>query len=131
VRVPAFIVSPFVERGTVFSEPLDHTSLLGLLADRFTPGEAYSEAVARRSQLLSRLANALTLAEPRADFPAPPPRGPSVPSLPSEAVDASARAEGAESNAGAFREAFVTTVENHPIAAVELLPSGAHLIESP
>jgi phospholipase C len=41
VRVPALLISPFVERGGVFSEPLDHTSLLGLLADRFTPGQAY------------------------------------------------------------------------------------------
>ncbi len=38
VRVPAFVVSPHVAPGSVYSGALDHTSILHLLADRFTPG---------------------------------------------------------------------------------------------
>jgi phospholipase C len=66
VRVPALIVSPQVAPGSVFSEDLDHTSILQLLAARFAPGEAYSPAVAARQGLLGRLERALlpTLAPP-------------------------------------------------------------------
>jgi phospholipase C len=35
-RVPGFIVSPHVPSGKVFSEPLDHTAILQLLAEKFT-----------------------------------------------------------------------------------------------
>lgn len=59
VRVPAILVSPHVGEGKVFSEPLDHTSFLQLLADRFTPGMDYSPAVAGRQAKLSRIAKAL------------------------------------------------------------------------
>jgi len=41
------------------------------------------------------------------------------------------RAEGAADNAQAFREAAVSTVNDHPIAAAELLPDIAHFIEAP
>ena len=40
VRVPAIIVSPFVDAGSCFSQPLDHTSILRMLADKYTPGHA-------------------------------------------------------------------------------------------
>lgn len=59
VRVPAFVVSPRVAAGTVFSEPLDHTSLLQLLADRFNAGQTYSAAVGARQSGLSRIAKLL------------------------------------------------------------------------
>jgi phospholipase C len=51
VRVPAMVISPFVEPGRVFSGLLDHTSILQLLAERFAPGAAgYSDAVSYRRQ---------------------------------------------------------------------------------
>jgi len=48
-RVPGLVVSPLVEPRTVFHEPLDHTSMLQLVAEKFAPGEAgYSEDVNSR-----------------------------------------------------------------------------------
>src|SRR5262249_31541191 len=44
-RVPAFVISPHVPAGAVFHNKLDHTSVLRLLAERFTPGQTYSAAV--------------------------------------------------------------------------------------
>jgi phospholipase C len=60
-RVPALLVSPHVGRGTVFSGTLDHTAILELLAERFTPGHGYSLAVNERlgQNVLGRLADAL------------------------------------------------------------------------
>jgi phospholipase C len=59
-RVPALLVSPHVGKGQVYSEPLDHTSFLQLLADRFTAGTPYSARVARRQKSLTgRIADAL------------------------------------------------------------------------
>jgi len=66
VRVPALLISPHVEAGQVFSEPLDHTSILQLLDDRFGDGTGYSVDVARRAPSLGRIAHAL-LQAPRAD----------------------------------------------------------------
>jgi phospholipase C len=60
--VPALIVSPYVEAGSVFTGPLDHTSLLQLLDDRFVKGEGYSDAVNQRQKYLNRILNALTAA---------------------------------------------------------------------
>jgi phospholipase C len=69
-RVPALLVSPHVGRGVAFSEPLDHTAFLQLLAERFSPGHGYSLAVnARLAQnVLGRLSNALKSA-PRTGKP--------------------------------------------------------------
>jgi phospholipase C len=69
VRVPALLVSPHVGAGSVFHAPLDHTSILQLLADRFAGGAAYSPAVAARTPPLARIGDAL-LATPRTG-PAP------------------------------------------------------------
>jgi phospholipase C len=48
VRVPAFVVSPFVKPGSVFSGLLDHTSILKLIAQVFGGGSGYSDAVDKR-----------------------------------------------------------------------------------
>lgn len=63
-RVPALIVSPHVGQGQVFSESLDHTSFLQLLADRFTIDGKYSPPVTGRNGSLGRISHAL-LATPR------------------------------------------------------------------
>jgi phospholipase C len=131
VRVPAFLVSPFVERGRTFPELLDHTSLLGLLADRFTPGQPYSDAVARRSPPLSRLAAALTRDEPRTDLPAAPP-GAQVtpPQVPRAAIPPRPETQtpGAANNTQAFQAAARTMVQEHPLAAAQLLPELGHFV---
>jgi phospholipase C len=47
-RVPAFIVSPFVNVGEVFNKNFDHTSVLEFLAEWLTPGSPYSALVTNR-----------------------------------------------------------------------------------
>jgi phospholipase C len=50
MRVPVFVVSPFVSPGQVYSRNLDHTSVLEFLADWLTPGMPYSATVDSRLQ---------------------------------------------------------------------------------
>jgi phospholipase C len=74
VRVPAFVVTPFVDAGTVAHGLFDHTSILQLLAERFGDGR-YSADVDRRHQgdpALDRLSAVLTRQAPRPDVPQPP-----------------------------------------------------------
>ena len=73
VRVPAFVVSPQVAPGSVFSGHLDHTSILQLLADRFNPGQDYSAAVGARQPDLARLAAVFPGASPTLRQPTPAP----------------------------------------------------------
>lgn len=47
-RVPALLVSPHIDAGRVCHEVVDHTAFLSLLAELFTPGQPYSDAVANR-----------------------------------------------------------------------------------
>jgi phospholipase C len=54
IRVPALVVSQFVEPGRAFNGILDHTSILKLLAERYgKPGEQYSDDVAARTSIQS------------------------------------------------------------------------------
>ena len=59
VRVPAFVISPYVKPGSVFSDVVDSTSILQLLADRFTPGTPYSPAVGARQAYFKPLSTIL------------------------------------------------------------------------
>ena len=104
-RVPAFLISPFVDPGQVFSETLDHTAFLTLLDERFNGAKGYSPAVAERQGALGRISRALrakarTGAAPKlappvklmglaGDAPAGPPRAPDTPNA--AAMDAMAR----------------------------------------
>jgi phospholipase C len=75
-RVPALVASPWISPGTVFSDPVDHTSILQLLSEKFAGTPDYNEGVAQRrksgiqsvSQVLAQ-----ALAQPRTDIPPPPP----------------------------------------------------------
>ncbi len=49
VRVPAFVVSPFVRPGSVFSGRLDHTSILKFIGEVFDPDGHYSDIVDNRA----------------------------------------------------------------------------------
>lgn len=126
VRVPGFVVSPFVEQGAVFSQSVDHTAILELLADCFTPGQVYSDAVARRSPPIARLARALTRADPRQDFPAAPVVSGAVAPAAVRAATAHVTtadlAPEAAANAEAFREAARTMVRDHPLVVGQVLP---------
>jgi phospholipase C len=70
VRVPAFVISPYVRPGSVFSDLVDSTSILKLLADRYTPGTDYSPAVSARQKHFKPL-SAILDNKPN---PTPPPR---------------------------------------------------------
>lgn len=59
LRVPAFLVSPYVTPGSVFSGRLDHTAVLQMLAEKFDAQKKYSDAVTARNAQLDRLASAL------------------------------------------------------------------------
>jgi phospholipase C len=72
VRVPAFVISPFVEPRHVFNANLDHTSILQLLGEKFGGG-TYSDLVdARKAAGIGSVSSVLTLAAARADAPSPP-----------------------------------------------------------
>ena len=107
VRVPAFLISPYVQPGSVFTGSLDHTSLLQLLDDRFTPGEGYSLAINARQAHFNRIANALNNA-PQAGTP-PALALPGVPHAPLATPTAPDTA-----NARAFRTAAQKMAANHP-----------------
>jgi phospholipase C len=49
VRVPGFVISPFVQPKTVFNKILDHTSILKFIGQKFGPGGSYSDLVDRRA----------------------------------------------------------------------------------
>lgn len=73
VRVPGLIVSPLVEAGATYDKPLDHTSILALIAEKFGRGDVYSPQVeARRTTFTGSIADILALKSPRADAPLPP-----------------------------------------------------------
>ena len=60
-RVPGILISPWVTPGTVQTDLYDHTSVLQLLAEIFTPGTPYSAAVANRAtQGIQSISTALT-----------------------------------------------------------------------
>jgi phospholipase C len=73
VRVPGLVVSPLVSPKHVSHAVLDHTSVLQLLAEKFTPGTPYSPAVeTRRLAGVGSVSAVLDLAAPRGDLPIAP-----------------------------------------------------------
>jgi phospholipase C len=71
-RVPAVVMSPLVGAGTVSHALFDHTSVLQLLAERFTPGKPYSADVEQRRQDgITSLSDVLG-DTPRTDIPPAP-----------------------------------------------------------
>lgn len=73
VRVPGMVISPLVSPKSVYHETLDHTSVLQLLAEKFTPGKPYSASVeARRKQGIGSVSAVLDRATPRGDTPPAP-----------------------------------------------------------
>ncbi|MEA2624334.1 MAG: phospholipase [Candidatus Binatota bacterium] len=118
VRVPAVVVSPFVEAGSVCKQVLDHTSVLQLIAERFDPGgSGYSPEVnARRAAGIGSVSAALTRDSPRRDVP-------NVPLGPIEATAALTQLRITRSpNQEAFEEAAARLVEEHPKEVAEQHP---------
>ncbi len=102
VRVPAMVVSPLVSPRRVFTRPMDHTSILRFIAEKFADG-SYSDAVDTRqagSIALSSISDVLDLAAPRGDIPHPPLAAPFLPTL--------------SENTAAFKRAFEMMQRLHP-----------------
>jgi len=72
-RIPGLVISPFVEAGAVSHALLDNTSVLQLLAERFTPGQPYSPGVEARAQHgVQSISALLTRDAARTDTPPAP-----------------------------------------------------------
>ena len=70
VRIPGLVVSPLVEKGSVYKDLLDHTSILQLMVDRFgAPDDLafFGDAVARKNRQVTSLTSVLTRTTPRSD----------------------------------------------------------------
>lgn len=114
--MPALLISPQVAAAQVFNRPLDHTSLLQLLADRFNPNQDYSAAVGARQTQLARLAEAIT--------PMPmPARAPEIPMVvldflrglvPQASPENTFGAPGAAANSQAMDNAAAKVAQDHP-----------------
>jgi phospholipase C len=76
IRVPAVIASPLVQAGGVYSQPLDHTSILQFVASVFgKKDEVYSDEVDQlRKEGIGNVADALDSDTPRTKIPPPPGR---------------------------------------------------------
>ena len=116
VRVPGFVISPQVTPGRVFNRNLDHTSILQLLADKFTPGHGYSVATNERQGFLDRLANTLDPIAPAPCIPAIPAQG--AAGLHAAAVVPAPPPAGASpldpANARAFHQTVLKAQRDHP-----------------
>ena len=121
IRVPAFVISPHVEPGTVFTGNLDHTAILQLLADRFNPGQAYSASVGARQPYLTRLSAILVPGSGgRLPLPATPDSAfVSDGTFAGQPVADNLKAPSAAANAMAFRNVALKVAQDHP----ELLAS--------
>lgn len=113
LRVPAFLISPYMSAGGVYSGALDHTSILQLLAEKFNAGGTYSAPVSARTQL-SRLSSALSDTKtpgtaPTLNFAMPRSRAASAPASASASppVCSTACAE-------AFRSVALKVQQDHP-----------------
>jgi phospholipase C len=83
VRVPGFVLSPFVKPQTVFNGVLDHTSILKFIAQKFGNGQPYSDVVDQRQ--VGSVLDVLNLDAPRTDIPSAPPLIEYLSKQPSEA----------------------------------------------
>jgi phospholipase C len=72
-RIPGVVISPLVEQNAVFNGLLDHTSVLQLLAELFTPGTPDpGDDAARAAPGVQSLSRVITRATPRTDIPVAP-----------------------------------------------------------
>jgi|GEM_PF-441447 len=115
IRVPAFLVSPLVRAGQVFHGPLDHTSLLRLIGEKFAVDGVYSPQVAQRASgpiPLQSLSEALAAVgtNPAARTDCPP--SPELPTAPAAAIAPADLPLNA--NARAFEHALLAVRREQP-----------------
>jgi phospholipase C len=71
VRVPGMVISPLVSQGRVYSDLLDHTSILKFLGQKFNGG-SYSDEVDARDPRIKSVGEVVNLDAPRAEILQPP-----------------------------------------------------------
>lgn len=121
VRVPAILVSPLAELGGVVEATFDHTSILQLLAELFTPGTPYSDAVEQRRKAgIASAAAGLALSAPRTDLPRPPMAA--IPAL----ADLATRTPPRDTMQEAFEVAAHALIKEHPHDVAERIPDLIH-----
>ena len=124
-RVPTLLVSPRLGAQRVYKGVMDHTSVLQMLAEKFTPGVPYNAEVERRrvagiqSLSLALAAGATAL---RADTPAPPDDA-----LGSATLTTPAAVAPTTGNPGAFTLAARQLLEHDRAAAMDQYPALLHL----
>jgi len=110
VRVPGYVLSPFVSPGRIYSEILDHTSILKFIGKKF--GDAtYSEVVDDRT--VGNVFDVLDLDEAREDIPAIP-----VPPL----APAPVVAQAVNPQQQAFEQAWQQMKKDHPDDSLRKFP---------
>jgi phospholipase C len=122
VRVPAFVVSPLVEPGTVYKQNLDHTSILQFLSEMFGQGD-YSEDVKRRKDAgIRSVSEVLTRTQPL-----PVAKMPAHEQLHVAVVTIPATDEDKTANQQAFENAAQALLAQRPEKALRAYPELAHL----
>lgn len=113
VRVPSYVISPFVAPRTAYHETLDHTSILKFLGEKFNGG-SYSAAVDARIENggLESVSSTLTLDDAHVNIPSPPAttEGFTTDALPSDAMSQ------------AFAGALEQLKEDYPADIARLFP---------
>lgn len=113
-RVPAIVAGPFAPQG-VSHAPLDNTSILQLLAERFgRPGEPYSPSVLGRAATMASVSAVLTATAANTAIAAVAPRPASGSASPSPQGSSNLRA--------AFDGAMQNLVSRHQSVAVAKYP---------
>jgi phospholipase C len=72
VRVPTFLISPWVEAGQVVSTPLDHTAIVRTITERFVSTAHAAGSFGPRAAASTSLFGTLTRDTPRTDEPVLP-----------------------------------------------------------
>lgn len=126
VRVPTIVVSPLVARGMAKHDPLDHTSILQLLAERFgADGETYSASVDARR--VAGIASASIVLDSG-------PGRPAVPKVSSAPILATATLTTTKDPDTNQQSAFVAAIEGfantHGAEALKKYPQIAHWMSS-
>lgn len=133
MRVPAFLASPFIRAGAVFQGPLDHTSLLRFVGEKFAADKTYSPQVSERARAggvhLQSLSEALdavgTNPAARTDCPQAPAWAP-VPTPQTPAADRPLNA-----NARAFEHALLQIRREQPQQGAIKFPYLARFFSDP
>jgi phospholipase C len=122
------LVSPRLAAKSVYGGTMDHTSILQLLAEKFTPGRPYNAEVERRRRAgIQSLSQALKVgATPvRKVVPAPPVDAPGNAALAAPAAGAPEAG-----NAGAFTLAARNLLAHDRAATINQYPALLHLPEA-